>query len=184
MKKLFWHLRNKHTKLPAFTLMETMVVLLLLVIVFAVASTALRITQQQLHTFVTSSQQHMHLRSFSKAIRSDMTQSKHVFVRDHGLRLLMGSRLHVEYIFGEHHAIRRYGDIAQDTFWLKDVHLSFFFRDGPINEIGEKIDELHVKYNIDGMEYPLIAHKYEDAVNLLEWDRLSDQKKAQISLSK
>ncbi len=168
MKRSFQGARTNFRLLPAFTLMESIVVLLLLVIVFATAATALRITGRQLSEFVSLSHIKLDYLSFSKALKADIENARHVYIYDTEVALHGEKGQKIIYKFGEDFTLREFDQIRTDTFRLTISILEAFFQKERVVNGENRIDEIVI--SIEEIDVVLPLEKAESAAQLLEWD--------------
>ena len=158
-------------KLPAFTLMEVTIAMLLTSIVVGITYTAYRIVsrsyldyakkQETLATFLTA----------DKLLKQDFLQAQEILKtgemgNEEGLQLKMPHGL-ITYRFNENYLLRDQFALRVDTFKLL-VKMPDFSFENLASEEGGRVDRLHFETRLEGMPLLLNYKKLYSAQDLFE----------------
>lgn len=156
----------KRIKIPAFTIIELVVALLLMTIVVAVAYAALALTSKQLgglqQRFGTDNEH----RLLQHALQHDFDAAERIILQEGRLVCLSPSNA-IRYELLDS-AIVRHTDDVRDSFHFSIDSAFIGFESKPQLKEGGFIDELRCQLRSKKNSYPVYVHKVYDAVQLME----------------
>lgn len=155
---------NVNKKLPAFTLMEVTIAMLIAAIAIAITFTAYRIVSGVYFDFSKKQEKVATLTTIDKLLKQDFMNSRSIVKTTDGIFLEVNKGI-VTYSFKENYILRDQFSLRIDTFKLQVNELNFSFENNVVEE-GEEIDLLNFKTQLDGDLIPLQYLKTYSAQDL------------------
>jgi Tfp pilus assembly protein PilE len=151
-------------KLPAFTLMEVTISMLIAAIAIAITYTAYRIIS---NTYVGYTRKQDRVAAFTeldKLLKMDFQNADHLTATEHGIRLQTVSGL-IIYQFDSAAIVRNQFALRLDTFKLpvKLIRYSFEQQEAPTDQ---PIDQLDLKLQLEDQDVDLVYTKQYSSQNL------------------
>lgn len=153
-------------KLPAFTLMEVTITMLIAAIAVAITFTAYRIVsgvylnftrkQDRVATFITA----------DKLLKQDFYRANRIVKIQDGLSIEMNGRF-INYRFKADYFLRDQFSLRTDTFKLKIDNLNFLFENEAVAD-GSKVDQCSFETEIDRQPISLYYRKIYSATDLFQ----------------
>lgn len=156
----------KIRKLPAFTLMEVTIAMLLSAISMMIAYTAYHLVSQ---SYLDYSSKQKHLAEFLSAdrlLKMDILNGEKVLKSDDGL-IIESERGVITYVFGEAYLLRNQFELRTDTFNLQVRIQDISFESMPVQD-GELLDRVGLEMSLEGAELALVYRKQYSSVNLFK----------------
>lgn len=153
-------------KVPAFTLMEVTISMLVAAVAIAIAFTAFRIVSGSYSGFTKKQDRVATLTSFDKVLKQDFLKANRILKSEDGLALTLEGGL-IKYHFSQAYLVRDQFSLRTDTFKLAVNDIGFLFENGPVEE-GSYVDFLNFKAVVDGDVVPLQYHKIYSAQDLFK----------------
>jgi Tfp pilus assembly protein PilE len=153
-------------KVPAFTLMEVTISMLIAAIAIAITYTAYRIVNG---TYINYTRKQDRIAAFTvadKLLKKDFLQADQIIRSADGLDLRSENGF-VRYQFKEEYILREQSALQTDTFKLPVKSVLFSFENQAIAE-GDTVDQLSLETLVENENVPLIYHKIYSAQNLFK----------------
>lgn len=157
---------SRNNKVPAFTLMEVTIAMLIAAIAIAITFTAYRIVsgsyldftrkQEKIATFITA----------DKLLKQDFINARHIIKTEEGLMMEMEDGM-INYHFKPDYILRDQFSLNIDTFKMKINNSSFLFERG-VAEEGKSVDQLSFNAEVDGQSIALYYQKVYSAQDLFQ----------------
>ncbi|TKC09085.1 hypothetical protein [Pedobacter frigoris] len=153
-------------KLPAFTIMEVTISMLVAGIAIAIAFTAFRIVSGSYSGFTKKQEKVAALTTLDKVLKQDFLKADSIVRTEDGLVLKVKEGL-ITYQFDDQYLVRDQLSLRQDTFKMPvhELVLSFEKR---VSEAGDRVDQLSFKTEADGDLIPLQYQKIYSAKDLFQ----------------
>lgn len=159
-------MRLMNRKIPAFTIMEVTISMLVAAIAIVIAFTAFRIVSGSYTGFTKKQEKVAMLTVLDKLLKKDFLSANRIVKLDEGLALQLEEGI-VTYTFKENYFVRDQFSLRKDTFKLQVSEPVFLF-EANVAESGKPIDQLNFMTRIDGDPVPLHYHKLYSAQNLFQ----------------
>ena len=158
-------MKSKH-KVPAFTLMEVTIAMLIAAIAIAVTYTAYRIVSG---TYINYTKKQDHVATFSLAdqlMKKDFLQADQILRTQDGLDMLSPGAL-ISYQFKDSLMLREQHSLETDTFKLQVKAPRFSFENQDVAE-GAAVDQFDFQTLLEGEVIPLSYKKTYSAQSLFK----------------
>jgi Tfp pilus assembly protein PilE len=151
-------------KLPAFTLMEVTISMLITAIAIAITYTAYRIIN---NTYVGYTRKQDRVAAFTeldKLLKMDFQTADHVVKTEHGIQV-KSVKGQITYQFDSAAIIRNQFMLRLDTFKLpvKSIHYSFEQQEVPADQ---PVDQLELRLQLEDQDVQLLYPKHYSSQNL------------------
>ena len=153
-------------KLPAFTIMEVTIAMLVAGIAIAITFTAYRIVSGAYLNFGRKQEKVAAVTLLDKLLKTDVRQASRVLKTEDGLSLQLEQGL-IRYSFTDTTVLRNQFTLRTDTFKLVVKDLGFSFEQHSAEEEG-LVDQLGFKVVLAGDVVPLQYQKLYSATDLFE----------------
>ncbi len=155
----------KHFRVPAFTVIELVIALLLMSVVTGIAFTAWSLTNRRLVTFREQAKQAANYRLLHMAIRQDMEQADSILV-EQGALSCHGTMKFVRYELLDSVIIREQDGAIVDSFHFAIDSVYLGFESKPQNIDPGKIDEIRLYLHSSSRHFIIQQYKVYDAASL------------------
>jgi hypothetical protein len=153
-------------KIPAFTLMEVVISMLIAAIAISITFTAYQIVSGSYGAFTKKQNRVAALAISDKLLKQDFIRALNIERSSDGIVLHLAEG-EVSYIFTDTCILRDQFTLRIDTFKVSIKNLSFLFEGQP-GEEGARIDQLGFQTELDGMQMPFQYHKTYSAQDLFK----------------
>ncbi len=155
---------NLKKKLPAFTLMEVTIAMLIAAIVIAITFTTYRVVSGSYFNFNRKQEKVAMLTTIDKLLKQDFIKAKSIVKTADGVFFEINDGI-VTYSFKDSYILRDQFSLGIDTFKLQvnDLNCSF---ENEVAEEGQEVDLLSFKTQLDGDLIPLQYLKLYSAQDL------------------
>jgi len=157
---------NIKKKVPAFTLMEVTIAMLIAAIAIAITYTAYRIISG---TYLNYAKKQDRIAAFAVAdqlLKEDFLASDHILRTADGLDFQSESGM-IRYQFTGSYVLREQYALQTDTFKLEVQHISFTFENEAVAE-GTEVDRLDYTSRLEDQDIPLTYQKTYSAQSLFK----------------
>ena len=151
-------------KLPAFTLMEVTIAMLIAAIAIAVTFTTYRIVSGAYFNFSKKQEMVATLTTMDKLLKQDFINAKSIVKTEDGVFLEVNKGI-ITYSFKDNYVLRNQFSLRIDTFKLHVNALNFSFENDLVEE-GEEVDLLNFKTQVEDDLIPLQYLKTYSAQDL------------------
>jgi len=151
-------------KLPAFTLMEVTIAMLIAAIAIAITFTTYRIVSGAYFNFSKKQEMVATLTTMDKLLKQDFINAKSIVKTEDGVFLEVNKGI-ITYSFKDNYVLRDQFSLRIDTFKLQVNELVFSFENNVVEE-GEEVDLLNFKTQLEGDLIPLQYPKTYSAQDL------------------
>lgn len=155
---------NMNKKLPAFTLMEVTIAMLIAAIAIAITFTTYRIVGGAYFNFSKKQEMVATLTTIDKLLKKDFLNAKSIVKTADGVFLEVNKGI-VTYSFKDSYVLRDQFSLRIDTFKLQVNELNFSFEKDIVEE-GKEVDQLNFKTQLEGDFIPLQYQKTYSAQDL------------------
>lgn len=155
---------NMNKKLPAFTLMEITIAMLIAAIAIAITFTTYRIVSGAYFNFTKKQEMVATLTTMDKLLKKDFLNAKSIVKTADGVFLEVNKGI-VTYSFKDSYVLRDQFSLRIDTFKLQVNELNFSFEKDIVEE-GKEVDQLNFKTQLEGDFIPLQYQKTYSAQDL------------------
>lgn len=155
---------NLKKKLPAFTLMEVTIAMLIAAIVIAITFTTYRVVSGSYFNFNRKQEKVAMLTTIDKLLKQDFIKAKSIVKTADGVFFEINDGI-VTYSFKDSYILRDQFSLGIDTFKLQVNDLNFSF-ENEVAEEGQEVDLLSFKTQLDGDLIPLQYLKLYSAQDL------------------
>lgn len=154
-------------KVPAFTLMEVTIAMLIAAIAIAITYTAYRIVSRSYLDYKRKQEKTADLMVIDQRLRSDFESAKRITKSLQGI-IIEQSGGKINYVFSKDLIIRDQFTLRTDSFKmsLNNIHYLFERQD---KEAGAILDELELSIQADGQPMPLSYKKQYSSQDLFEF---------------
>ena len=153
-------------KLPAFTLMEVTIAMLIAGIAIAITFTAYRIVSGSYIGFSKKQDELAGFVMLDKLLKQDFLSAKHIVKSQEGLVMEMESGL-INYRMDSGFMLRDQFSLRTDTFKLQVTSPAFLFETNVV-EVGQSIDQFNFETVVQGQSIPLHYQKIYSAQDLFK----------------
>lgn len=153
-------------KIPAFTLMEVTIAMLIAAIAIGVTFTAYRIVSGSYIGFSKKQEELAGFARLDQLLKKDFVQAERIVKSTDGLVVQMETGL-IRYELAEGFVLRDQFSLRTDTFKLPVTKSGFFFEQGAVGE-GAMIDQFTFETSVQGQTVPLHYHKLYSAQDLFK----------------
>ena len=153
-------------KLPAFTLMEVTIAMLIAAIAIAITFTAYRIVSGSYFNFTRKQDRVAIFITADKLLKQDFLKAKKIVKVPDGLTMEMEEGI-VNYNFNNAYLLRDQFSLRTDTFKLKIDKLNFLFENEAAEE-GSMVDQCSFETEIDKQAISLYYQKTYSAKDLFQ----------------
>lgn len=153
-------------KLPAFTLMEVTIAMLIAGIAIAITFTAYRIVSGSYIGFSKKQDELAGFVMLDKLLKKDFLSAKHIVKSQEGLVMEMEGGL-INYRMDSGFMLRDQFSLRTDTFKLQVNSLAFLFETNVVEE-GQSIDQFNFETVVQGQLIPLQYRKIYSAQDLFK----------------
>lgn len=153
-------------KLPAFTIMEVTISMLIAAIAIGITYTAYRIVSG---TYIDYTRKQDRVAAFTvadKLLKKDFMMADHITRTPDGLDMEAENSL-IKYQFTESYILRTQSALQTDTLKIPVKSGSFSFED-QVAEEGATVDQLTFETQLEGQDIPLAYKKLYSAQNLFK----------------
>lgn len=153
-----------NNKLPAFTIMEVTIAMLIAGIAIAITFTAYRIVTR---VYIDFSKKQNNLATFiglDKLLKQDFVAAKNIVRSSEGLVLQLDGGV-VTYQINEQYLVRDQFSLRTDTFKINVNHLNYLFEQAPVEAHGV-IDQVNFDVAVEGEQIPVQYQKIYSAQTL------------------
>lgn len=151
-------------KIPAFTLMEVTISMLVAGIAIAITFTAYRLVSRAYLDFSLKQQRISDLSTADKLLKQDFIQGKKILKAPEGISIVTMEGT-IAYSFYPDYFLRRQYALRTDTFKIKTAGLSYLFEGEQVAE-DERMDEFSLQEEIEGSLIDLRYYKLYSAQDL------------------
>ncbi|MFC3197335.1 type II secretion system protein J [Parapedobacter deserti] len=160
-------------KLQAFTIIETMIALVLTALTISFVYAGIRFAQRQGDTMAQQLESFGEFNRLHRALQADTKRSGEIRYRDSELSFLAGDRI-IEYVLGDSLCIRHEGFIA-DTFHIRiDSVASWYDRSRLKGTTGLLADQAALYVQVRGRSLPITIYKQYDAATLMQLTQIKE----------
>jgi len=153
-------------KLPAFTLMEVTIAMLIAAIAIAITFTAYRIISGSYFNFIRKQDRVAIFITADKLLKQDFLKARKIIKVQDGLTFEMEEGF-VNYNFNNAYLLRDQFSLRTDTFKLKIDKLNFLFENEVVTE-GNPVDQCSFETEIDKQTISLYFQKTYSAKDLFQ----------------
>ncbi len=156
-----------HKRLPAFTLLELLVGMILSGIVLTATFSAYRIITKQYESYRIRSVSDSEISFFVSQLQSDFSNAENItLVSENEIQLQTGGRM-LNYRFSEKNVLRN-DFSAIDTFHVSVSGIEAMLKSEKSNSENSPMDELHVMMDIDGKKVERVYLKTNNAKSKID----------------
>lgn len=152
-------------RIPAFTLMEVTISMLIAAIAIAITFTAYRLVSRSYVDFSQKQQHISELITADKLLKQDFVKGSIIMKGPKGFSIVMREGT-IDYSFHPDYFLRQQYALRTDTFKIKTTELNYLFEGEEVAE-GESIDQFTLKEEIQGAMIDLRYYKLYSAQDLL-----------------
>lgn len=156
-------------RIPAFTIMEVTVTMLISAIVIGITYTAFSIITRSYHAFDNKHKDMAVVLRLDELLQKDFNRAE-IILKDTGGIALMDSSRTIKYRFSPDYILRI--GITVDTFKVKSDSVSTIFENNAVNDMGtteevNRLDELGLFIILQNEKIPYHYHKVYSSANLI-----------------
>jgi predicted Zn-dependent peptidase len=156
-------------KIPAFTIMEVTITMLISAIVIGITYTAFSIITRSYHSFDSKHKDMAAVLRLDELLQKDFNRAEIVLKDTNGIVLKDSSRI-IKYRFNADYVLRI--GIMVDTFKVKSDSVSTTFENTAVNETGtdeeaNRLDKLDLNITLQNEKIPYHYYKIYSSVNLI-----------------
>jgi type II secretory pathway component PulJ len=153
-------------RLPAFTLMEVTIAMLISAIAISMTYTIYRIVSKSYFDYSVKQDQMADLMTADQLIRTDFFSASQIRKTESGMDLLL-KQGHIVYVFDKERLMRSQFDLKTDTFKI-NAQLSNASFENKEAESGDRIDQVKITVMAEGRNIPYIYNKKYSSNDLFE----------------
>ncbi|HUH17851.1 hypothetical protein [Albibacterium sp.] len=154
-------------KVPAFTIIEVLIALILTAVVFTISFLSYKIVQDQFKDYSNSADRLVRYLELQKIINLDVDNSLYIEVTDEGFDSVFSDKS-IHYFISDSLVVRRNENAVIDSFKFQIVNKQFLFKKNIVTEPGKCFDNLTLTLNINDQQSFIIAKKEYDAQTLMD----------------
>lgn len=151
-------------KIPAFTLMEVTIAMLIAAIAIGITFTAYRIVSGSYLDFTKKQTRISTFINADRLLKQDFQRAKRIFRSADGITMEMTTGV-IRYEFNNEYVLRDQFSLRTDTFKMKVNKLSFLF-ENEANEADQLVDQCSFETETDGQRILLYYQKLYSAQDL------------------
>lgn len=153
-------------RLPAFTLMEVTIAMLISAIAISMTYTIYRIVSKSYFDYSVKQDKMADLMSADQLIRTDFFSARQIRKTEGGIDLLLKEG-HIVYVFDKERLMRSQFDLKTDTFKIAAQIDRVSFENKEV-ENGERIDQVKITVMAEGHHIPYTYNKQYSSNDLFE----------------
>jgi len=156
-------------KIPAFTIMEVTITMLISAILIGITYTAFSIISRSYHSFDNKHKDMAVVLRLDELLQKDFNRAEIVLKDTDGIAMMDSSRI-IKYRFTSDYVLRI--GLVIDTFKVKTDSVSTAFENTMVNEMkadeeGNRLDELDMNATLQNEKIPYHYHKIYSSANLI-----------------
>ncbi|WP_121810189.1 hypothetical protein [Mucilaginibacter kameinonensis] len=157
-------MKNKNS-IPAFTIMELTITMLISAIAIGLMYSAYAIISHSYLSFASRNESTGTIAMLDQRLKRDIDKAE-IILRDSNTITMKGAKDTVVYRFRTERVIRE--KMHADTFKVSMESFVMTFESGPASESGGRVDDLRVVLAAEGRKIPYHYHKIYSSVNLFK----------------